>query len=177
MKTKKFICVLFLCMSFLLSTSCQQKAPQISSDDDSVEWIALTDTVDLTGMNLFWQYDFEWHIIPNTSFADDDIAKISIYTDAYKDYNGEFMYNDSHEWMLLMETSSGVYPLFPRKTIHIGGISCAVFFDDDNALHVLITEQWGSSYQIYDCIFDCDRNAFMVKSVYDSGIINFISNS
>ena len=168
MKTKKVICILFLYTSFVILTSCQQKSPQVSfgekySSDNSVEWVTLTDTVDLTGMNLFWQYDWG-HIIPNTPFATDDNVKISIYTDAYKDDNGEFLYNDGHYWMLLMETSLGDYPLFPRKRIQLGGISCAVFFSEENALHVLITEQWGASYQIYDCIFDNERTEIRILS-------------
>ena len=183
LKLKPSVSVLLIGIAFALLTSCTQNAaapivevsPSAKPVVDNSARITLTNDVDLTDMNLFWQYDWAVHSSPDIPLSNDDNAKISIYTDAYKTPDGEFLYDDGHDWMLLMETSSGYYPLFPRKYVQLGSISCSVFLD--NTLHVLVTEQWGSSYQIYDCIFDSDRNAFTVKPIYESGNISFISDS
>ena len=141
----------------------------------------MTNTVDLTGMNLFWDYYLSEQSIPDAPFTDDVNARIAIYTSAARDESGEFLYDDGQDWIISMETSSGDYLLFPRKYVQLGGVSCSVFFDwdnaSDNALHVLITEQQGAGYQIYDCVFDSAKSEFMVKPVYEAGNISFLTSS
>jgi len=124
-------------------------------------------------MNLFWQHD-------NLQFVADDNARLSIFVSAEKDENGDFLFDDGQEWAVLMETSLGNYPLFHRQYVQLGGVSCIVYNDDmdnDTVSHVLVTVEQTAGYQLYDCVFDSDKEAFMVIPVYDAEHINLITNS
>ena len=168
---------LCLCMFFAFLTSCQKKG-DLPAGDNLVERVPLTDVVNLSDMNLFWAYYLNEQNIPDAPFAGDVNARVAIYTSASRAESGEFLYDDGQDWIISMETSSGDYILFPRKYVQLGGVSCSVFFDyDTNALHVLITEQQGAGYQMYDCIFDSGKNEFMVTSVYEAGNISFLTSS
>ena len=78
-------------------------------------WIAASDSVDLEGMNMYWQQD-------NLQFSADNAAKLSLYVNADKDDKGNFMLDDGNSWMMLMETSLGKYPLLPKQYVQLGGV-------------------------------------------------------
>jgi len=126
-------------------------------------------TADVSGMNLYCQ---NAHIC----LANDNNAKVSLYVNAEKDSNGEFMFDDGQDWLLLVETSFGDYPLFPRKYVQIGAVSYVAFYGCSGAsydvFHVLVTVSKSAGYEIYDCVFDNGKKAFKVVPVYDASNIN-----
>jgi len=168
---KKIKAVWFLCSCIIgiLLSACQQEVPQVTQE----EWITPAGNIDMDNMNLFWQHD-------NLQFVADDNARLSIFVSAEKDENGDFLFDDGQEWAVLMETSLGNYPLFHRQYVQLGGVSCIVYNDDmdnDTVSHVLVTVEQTAGYQLYDCVFDSDKEAFMVIPVYDAEHINLIANS
>ena len=169
MKKIKAVCFLCSCMIVMLLSACQQEAPQVTQE----EWIAPASNIDIDNMNLFWQHD-------NIQFVADDNAKLSIFVNAEKDENGDFLFDDGQEWAVLMETSLGNYPLFRRQYVQLGGVSCIVYndyTDNDMVSHVLVTVEQTAGYQLYDCVFDSNKEAFMVIPIYDAQDINFITDS
>jgi len=132
------------------------------------------DSIDLSGMNLYWQDD-------NLYFPEDNGAKLSLYVDAEKGDDGNFLYNDAHNWLLVMETSFGDYPLFPRKYLQLGKVEYAAFneFGSDayDIFHVLVTVRQSAGYEIYDCIFNADSKAFQIAPVYNISNINPVGGS
>ena len=139
------------------------------NDDNSDEsygiWVAASDSVDLDGMNIYWQQD-------NLQFAADDKAELILYVGAEKDSKGNFVLDDSNSWLLLMETSLGKYLLLPKQNVRLGGVYCSAFNDADGNSHVIVTVQQTAAHQVYDCIFDNDAKEFQVKTVYDATGIN-----
>jgi hypothetical protein len=97
-----------------------------------------------------------------------------MYVNAEKDNDGVLIFDDGQYWLLLMETSSGKYPLFPRQYIPLGEVSCSVFNDAENNFHAIVTAQQTAGYRIYDCVFDKDKKAFKRSTLYDAENINFI---
>ncbi|MCL2772249.1 MAG: hypothetical protein FWD71_02770 [Oscillospiraceae bacterium] len=177
---KKFY-ILLLCTAVLFLASCRQKSPDIATAsistgdedpvDNSVDWIIPMSGVDLKGMNIYCQSD-------NLYFTADENAKLSLYVNTEKDNNGEFMFDDGQDWQLIMETSYGYYPLFPRTYVQLGRVDYTAFnaFDDQtqeyDIFHVIVTVHQSAGYRIYDCIFDNDRKAFKSVPVYDAENIN-----
>lgn len=125
-------------------------------------WITPDDSIDMSGMNLCWQEGI-------TYFAKDEKAKISLYASAEMD--------GKQDWLLLMETVLGTYPLFPRTTLEMGKISCEVFnlFDKDvyGATTVLVTVEKSDRHIVYEYIFNDENDAFKVASVYNKYIEHF----
>lgn len=127
-KIKRFVSfalILVFVISFSSLTACQINNE--NRDVGSIEWITPDDSIDMDGMNLYWQHD-------NVYFPADENAKISLYVHAEKNEDGMFMFDDGQDWLLIMETSLGDYPLFPRKYVQLGGVSCSVFNDADDIL-------------------------------------------
>jgi len=143
------------------------------TQSNPAEWIASVDYVDMSGMNLYWES-------ANIGFAADRGAKISLYVCAEK-YEDELVLNDGQDWLLIMETAFGIYPLFPRSYVQLGKVSYVFYYaDSGNAfdiLHVLVTVSQTAGYEIYECIFDNAKQEFMVVPVYRANNINFWGGS
>ena len=139
----------------------------------SIERIEPDSIFEMEDMYLYQQFD-------NLQFAADENAKLSIYVNAAPRSDGVFLFDDGQEWLILLETAMGDYPLFPRKYLQIGGVSCVVYneyLDDNIRPHFLITERQTAGYRIYDCIYDEEQAAFIVEPVYEAEGINFIVDS
>lgn len=143
-----------------------------TTNSTSYETIDTVENIDMKNMNLYKQTECP-------QFVDDANAKISLYVNAEKDQKGEFMFDDRHDWLLLMETSQGSYPLFPRKAVQLGGVSYVTFDDlkeDKQVFHVLVTTQQSAGYEIYDCVYDNETKTFSKIQVYNMENINFFGN-
>lgn len=175
---KAYIRILIICavigmigfISILTACKIKSDVSNESQDGDSTKWITAADSIDMDGMNLYWQND-------NIYFSADINAKISLYVNAEKSEDGTFMFDDGQDWLLVMETSLGDYPLFPRKYVQLGRVSCAVFNDSNDISHVFVTIKQTAGYVLYDCVFDDCVKAFKVVPVYNAEDINFITSS
>jgi hypothetical protein len=160
-----------------------QPSPSVSpppeTSDTSIynlddELIAPVDSVDIDGMTLYWESS---DYIRLTSDSD---AKVYIYVDAEK-HEGEFLFDTGQNWMLIVETFMGYYPLFPRQWVQHGGVSCDIYYaDSGNAydiFHVLITVRYSTGYEVYECVFDDNIRAFRVAPVFSALNINPMANS
>lgn len=168
---KKQLTITLLIMLVFALTACTDKQNTNDvSDNETVEWVAADDTIDQEGMNVYEEYG-------DIQFAGDENAKLFIYVDASANENGEFLFDDQQEWLVVLETTEGNYPLYPRQAIQLGKVSCVVYneyVEDGIISHILITETGTASYKISDFVFDADKKEFMVKPVYDAPGINLI---
>ena len=152
------------------TASAAQKSPGEKTQGAAhTQWITPDNDIDLSGMNLYCQSDY-------IQFIADSDAKISLYVNAEKDDDGLFSFDTGHDWLLIMETSIGNYPLFPRRRIQHGMVSYDVFNSDSGSaydiFHVLVTVRESAGHEIYECIFDNAKNAFRVAPVYNATNIN-----
>ena len=166
--------VLFLTFSMLAGCDTETKTgnENKSGNDDSFEWIMPVGDIDMAGMNLFMKYE-------NIQFFADENAKLSIYVCADIDENGEILFDDGQDWLVLMETSFGDYPLFPRQRVQLGAVSCVIFNDyvgEETVQHVLVSVRQTAGYEIYDCVFNNEKGAYLVVPVYDAQAINLIAS-
>lgn len=160
-------------------------APLASQDNNSddepngepYKWVNLTNETDTGGMNIYWQRELD---ISAYHFPGDENAKLTLYVAADKNDNGEWGFDDGQDWQLLLETSDGAYPLFPRQYVQLGEVSCSVFTeytDNEDVWHVLVTVNTTASYEIYDCVYDSSKKAFKIESAYDRRNINYLGGS
>jgi hypothetical protein len=156
------------------ASGAQPEGGQSSGTPAQAVWIKPGDSIDMDGMNLFWQND-------NLYFPADGNARLSLYVHAEKDDNGEFIFDDGQEWLLVMETSIGDFPLFPRKYVQLGRVEYTVFngYGDNgyDALHVLVAVHQTASLEVFECIFDNDEQAFKAVPVYKAENINHLGRS
>ena len=140
----------------------------------TTEWINTSDNVDIDGMSIYWQTD-------NICFKEDNNAKITLYVAAEKNDDGEFSFDDGQEWLLIMETSFGSYPLFPRRYVQLGRVEYSAFNGDSgvayDVFHVIVTVRQSAGFEIYECVFDNARKAFKKIPVYNASNINLVGGS
>jgi len=164
---------ILLILLLLALAGCNTRSGSSGLPHGSIDavWIEPAASVDLDGMHLYWR---RGNIM---QFAADTGAAISLYVDAERHESGRFLFDDRQAWLLVLETSMGVFPLFPRAHVQLGGVSCAVFNDADERFHVLVTVRETAGYRIYDCVFDSERRAFRAETIYNAEAINFIAES
>ena len=177
---KKFMSILTALVVCLVVSHCaawaadKTKSMAFPNDRTADEWITPVNAIDMSGMSLYCQSD-------NIYFAADSNAKVSLYVQAGKNDDGTFQLDDGQDWLLIMETSFGNYPLFSRKFVQLGMVDYIVFNEySDNAsdiFHVLVTVKMSASYDIYDCIFINDEKAFKTAPVYSAMNINPVGSS
>lgn len=180
-----------LCFCVLLLCSCKSEASENDApmeieppapteaavtpppSEKPVQWITADENIDISGMELYRQTN-------SIQFPADDDAKLSLFVNAEKNDEGDFLFDDGNQWLLLMETSHGVYPLFPRQYVQLGAVSYVSFNDlngDTPVAHVVVTVAQTAGYRIYDCVFDDEQQAFMLLPVYDMANINYFGGS
>ena len=164
---KRTLFILLIIMAALFLMPAQLGMAQADSEQ---EWITPCTPPDMTGMTLYWQND-------NVQFPADPNAKLSLYVNAQKDADGYFMFDDGQDWLLVMETASGDYPLFPRQFVQLGKVSCTSLIDSSDVYHVLVTIKQSAAYVIYDCVYNSDKQAFERVHVLDFSGINLIGSS
>lgn len=141
--------------------------------NDGRTWIELqTSPYDLTDMRVVW--------CGSINLLDDNTPEfISLYVRAEKMDNGDFAFDDGQDWALLVESDEGVYPLFGRSFLQLGTVSCLVYRDveDGEKLHVLVQRLQGAGLEIYDCVYDNEKGAFLREPVFSADNINFFGSS
>ena len=88
---------------------------------------------------------------------DEDEETVELYTSAEK-YNGEIMWDDGQNWMLVVRDSDKDYVLF-EDYVQLGGISFYAYFQDED--FVISTIQSGTAnLKLTEFKFDKDENSF-----------------
>jgi len=143
-------------------------------EDPSIKWITPDANINMRGMNII-------HRSENLNFSADANAKLSLYVNAAKGSDGQFLFDDGQDWLLIAEMFLRHYPLFPRKFVQLGRVHYAAFYEFGgeayDIFHVLVTVTQSAGYEIYDCIFDNDKKAFRVEPVYLAEGINPVGSS
>ena len=69
--------------------------------------------------------------------GDDEDDKIVLYTSAKRDKNGDLMWDDTHEWILCVETKNGVYELYDERIHGNAYMSVSDHYNDNNEEKVI----------------------------------------
>lgn len=116
--------------------------------DLKLDKIQLREAVDLEGFNLIDSYEL----------VEEKSLKISMYTNADKDKDGNFMWDDGQYWKLIVHTDEGDYLLYDNY-LQIGQLKFLVYFEDED-LNICLFETSSSGLKLINYEFEKDHNYF-----------------
>lgn len=111
-------------------------------------------------------YDFD---------ADGNDEHILLMTDAKKDKDGEYMWDDSHHWILAVETEDGIYNLYDNYLHGMLSLNVGEVYDENDTPYPIIRLAISSSSGFSINEYKYTENSFMMETVYDTGYINELS--
>lgn len=128
-----------------------------------------SENVDLSGLN-------EYKSIKNTALEEvSGIKSVVLYTDAQKDGQEDFLWDDGQNYMLLAEDGDGYFELIPKTYLQLCDFDISYFEKLDTNEHcVLVTIRSGSSYIVKEFKYDAERDAFTEDEAYCAEDINYL---
>lgn len=134
-------------------------------DDENTNVISKESPKDLFGLSEYQKVDLEF-------FPEYNISSIVLYTDAMRDENGQFMWDDGNEFILIAHAPDGDYLLFDKR-VQIGSVILNVFTADDVLTVTLLEyETAGIEFRTYELV----DGEFIEKIEYQGdGNINMLS--
>ena len=123
------------------------KDPQIDEVVENIKPVSEFSTDNLTSVNEY-TIDFD---------KDGSDEKILVYVNAEK-IDGEFLWDDGHRWVLLLEDGDKKYVLFDNH-VQLGALSFYAYFQDEN--FIISTIQSGTaSLTLSNYIYDKSSDSF-----------------
>lgn len=141
---------------------------EITLTPAEVKKITISDTNTAAVLNKYegCAYDFDLDGVEDEVF---------LSTDAKKDEDGEYMWDDSHEWKLTVSTDKGKYILYDEYIHGNPELSLREYYNEDGSTYPILhlTISTGSSFEIRE--YKYDNGVFNESTIYNSGYINEIS--
>lgn len=108
---------------------------------------------------------------------DNDKEEVKLYTAATKDSNGEIMWDDGQNWLLLVKDSDGEFILFDGY-VQLGELQIWIYTaDEDNEMHITTLQPGSASMNMCDYVFVKDKQYFERKVIFDPQNVNMLSNT
>lgn len=139
-------------------------SPTQSAQAENTQKITVSqDAAKYESMNLYQECEY------SITGADNEVVKL--FTDALKDDENMFMWDDSHNWALVVENSNGVYPLYSEYTHAIPSMNVSEYYTDNKVVPVIrLIISSSASFEIREYRFD--GNSFSQTVPYSSGALN-----
>ncbi len=97
---------------------------------------------------------------------------IEMYTSAMRNSNGEMMWDDGQNWLLIVKEKDHVYVLF-EGYVQLGTIKYRVFTEgEQNIFHLLAIRTGSAEMVITDYIYNKEDNGFEQKVIYNPDFVN-----
>lgn len=101
--------------------------------------------------------------------------EILLLTSAKKDSDGEYVWDDSQSWALIVKTDDGVYPLFEEHAHGKLKLYVSERYDNNGDIRPIIRLEASSSSEFSIKEYSYNGEDFEKKVVYDAGVINELS--
>lgn len=98
-----------------------------------------------------------------------------LLTSAKKDDSGEYMWDDSQEWALIVKSDMGTYTLFNEYMRGKIDFYLSERYESDGSISPVIRLEVSSGSEFFIKEYTYNNDAFEEKMVYNSGAINEIS--
>jgi len=98
---------------------------------------------------------------------------VVLVTEAKKDKNGEFLWNDGQDWAVFVEDTNGVYILLD-KFVQAGSVYFDVsdyYMNDGAQPKILITETTGAGLVLKTYTYSETENGYVEETIYDTGAV------
>ena len=108
-------------------------------------------------------------------FDHDDVEEtVTLYTSAEKDSHGDFMWDDSQDWILAVEGNNGNYTLYEEHARGQLELFVSEYYEKDGerpAIRLMISTSAGFEIREYTY----GNESFREETVYNAGDINELS--
>ena len=179
---KKFLILLIALLALSGCKDAKETATEPTQTPEVIETLSpeksaepqITKTIEMeekTGQFEHMQKFEECHYdITNSGGAEEYIY---LLTDAQKDASGEFLWDDSHNWALVVENEQGVYPLFREYRRGNPELNVSEVYEGEEIIPVIrLTLSSSASYEIREYRFE--NGKFYESIPYSAGAINEI---
>lgn len=160
--------MLILMISFSL-ISCQNTWDIFDSEDQPTNIIGVTEVDPRAGMATLLD-DFTLDID-----KDGSEEKIELYTAAERDKNGEIMWDDGQNWLLVVVDGNEYYPLL-NQYVQLGVVYFTVWEDEDK-LQITVIINTGANQNIANYTYNKEKNVFTEELIFDTGGVNAMYSS
>lgn len=137
-------------------------------EDETTE-IKPQDKVDLSNLTLLDQYIYDFNL-------DGFDEKISMYTAAQRDENGNIMWDDGQRWLFVVEGKDEDYVLFDDY-VQLANINYHVYTEDDE-FNIVSSYVGGANLTLSNYKYDTQNHVFLKSTSFDtSGNVNMLHSS
>ncbi len=171
---KKSILIVMIMVLALVAFGCTTKEPieepvDEPTDNPTEVIIEPTDKVDVGNLTVLDEFEFDFD-------NDDEAEKIALLTAAQKDSNGEVMWDDGQDWMLVVQDTDKDYVLV-NEYVQLGRIDFNVFTaDEDFYISTLSPRTASLTLNLYK--YDKGNDSFIMTTPYNaSGNVNMMKSS
>jgi len=103
--------------------------------------------------------------------------KIELYTAAERHENGEMLWDDGQNWVLVVRDGEKSYPLLSQY-VQLGVVHFTVSDRGKDKLpNITVIVPTGASFSIMDYIYNEEKNGFGEELIYESKDTNWIYSS
>ncbi|MFY9174518.1 MAG: hypothetical protein WAO24_04135 [Peptococcia bacterium] len=101
---------------------------------------------------------------------------IALYTAAERDNNGELMWDDGQNWLLLIKSGENYYPLL-NEYVQLGSVYFSAFTDLEEQPKVFVLINTGAGIIAKEYAYEAEKQGFREKLVYQAEGINLLGSS
>jgi len=110
-------------------------------------------------------------------FDNDNIEEsIELYTAAGRGPDGEMMWDDGQDFLLIVKDKEGEFILF-NEYVQIGQIDLYVYTAEDNEFHITTLQPGSASMRMTDYNFNKDKKQFEKSIVFNPNNVNLMHSS
>lgn len=102
--------------------------------------------------------------------------KFEMYAQEETDENGELLFDDSAGFFMKVISGDGEYELFDDQ-IQLGIPSADVLIDQENRLHIILTDARTAKYEVTDFLYDEQEKKFLGRKIVDFNGINYLGGT
>lgn len=174
MKRRQVITLIVLLGIFLLACQAKNKPDtekQVESNSDVklVQAVA-GDLVDTAGMTRLREFSTDLDM-------DNAEESIELYTAAEQNAQGEMVWDDGQNWVLVVRDGEKSYPLLSQY-VQLGAVYFTVSQNGEVQIpNITVIVPTGASFSVMSCAYDKDKGGFVGKKAYESKDDNWIYSS
>lgn len=108
--------------------------------------------------------------------GDGALEKIELHTAAGRAEDGNMLWDDGQNWLLLVEDGKEYYPLL-HQYVQLGVVYFTIWYDDKGTPKITVILETGANLSFFNYYYDREQQGYKVENIYDSGGINYIFSS
>lgn len=173
---KRIITLLMILAMTVFFSGCRSGGGQVDSDSEGkkAENRLVQATINDPRQNASWTKIEEVKIDLDRDGREDTLG---LYTTAQRDEQGNMMWDDGQNWLLLVQSGAQFYPLM-AEYVQLGSVYFTVSkYIEDGTIKVSTIVPTGANLSLVNYHFDWEKEGFVEESLYSAREDNFIYSS